>query len=158
MVMVLPILLVLLFGSFEMGRYFLDEHVVLKAVRDGARYASRQKFVNYTCPSTVVAGIETSTRNVVRYGKPVVAVGDQPRLPYWNATTTGGAPSVTVTLTCPTTLDGTEAHSGIYQGRANVPVVTVHASVQYVSLFGLLGMSSGAFNLTAESQAAVMGI
>jgi Flp pilus assembly protein TadG len=55
-----------MFGSFEMGRYFLDEHVVLKAVRDGARYASRQRFTNFTCPAgTVNAGIETATRNVV---------------------------------------------------------------------------------------------
>lgn len=159
MVMVLPILLVLMFGSFEMGRYFLDEHVVLKAVRDGARYASRQNFTNYTCAGpTVSVAVETNTRNVVRYGKPTVVAGDQPRLPYWNATTSGGAPSVTVTLTCPSTLDGTEIQQGIYQNRPNVPVVTVHASVQYNSLFGLLGMGTGNFNLTAESQAAVMGI
>ena len=158
--MVLPMLLVLMFGSFEMGRYFLDEHVVLKAVRDGARYASRQTFTNYTCgsPGTVNAAVETNTRNVVRYGKPTVALADQPRLPYWGATTSGGAPTVTVTLTCPTSLDGTEVHSGIYRGRPSVPVVTVAATVQYNSLFGLLGMGSGAFNLTAESQAAVMGI
>ena len=158
MAMVLPLLLVLMFGSFEMGRYFLDEHVVLKAVRDGARYASRQRFTNFTCPAgTVDATVAANTRNVVRYGKPVVNVGDQPRLHYWQATTSGGQPTITVTLTCPTSLDGTEAHSGLYSTSAHVPIVTVHASVAYDSLFGALGLGSGAFNLTAESQSAVMG-
>ena len=41
MALVVPLLVILMFGSFELGRYFLDEHVVVKAVRDGARYASR---------------------------------------------------------------------------------------------------------------------
>ena len=158
MAMVLPLLLVLMFGSFEVGRFFLDEHVVLKAVRDGARYAARQDFTDYTCPSTVSSGVETDIRNIVRYGKRTVTSADQPRLPYWGATNSGGAQTVTVTLTCPTSLDGTEAHKGIYQFRANVPVVTVHATVQYNSLFGLLNLGSGNFNLTAESQSAVMGI
>ena len=159
MAMVLPLLLLLMFGSFEAGRFFLDEHVVLKAVRDGARYASRQNFSNYTCPSTVNAAAEASIRNVVRYGKQTVALGDQPRLPYWGATNSGGAQTVTVTLTCPTTLDGTaETNKGIYQTRADMPRVTVHATVQYNPLFGLLNLGSGSFNLTAESQSAVMGL
>lgn len=157
MALVLPFLLILMFGSFEMGRYFLDEHVVLKAVRDGARYASRQGFTNYTCPSTVNATVEANTRNVVRYGKTTVAAGDSPRLPYWGATTSGGAPTITISLACPTSLDGTEAHGGLYSTRPDVPVITVHATVEYDSLFGALGLGSGILNLTAESQAAVMG-
>jgi len=35
MAIVTPILVSLMFGSFEMGNYFLSEHVVAKAVRDG---------------------------------------------------------------------------------------------------------------------------
>ena len=36
MALVAPLLLALLFGSVELGKYFLDQHVVVKAVRDGA--------------------------------------------------------------------------------------------------------------------------
>lgn len=157
MAMVMPLLFILMFGSFEVGRYFHDEHVVLKAVRDGARYAARQPFVNFTCPSTVSATVEANTRNVVRYGKVVPGAQDQPRLGYWNATIAGGAQSITVTLACPTSLDGTEAHSGIYAGRPNVPIVTVHATVEYRPMFGALSMGDRIIHLTAESQSSVMG-
>lgn len=164
--MVLPFLLVLMFGSFEVGRYFVDEHVVVKAVRDGARYAARQGFANYTCPGATInnAAIVTNTRNVVRFGKPSPSVSDEPRLGYWNATISGGAQSVTVTLTCPsktvTPPSGTaETMSGIYSfyGTTELPVVTVHATVEYTPMIS--GLSFGrVMNLTAESQATVMGI
>lgn len=159
MAMVLPLLLVLMFGSFEVARYFLDEHVVLKAVRDGARFASRQGFANYPCPSTVVdPTVEANTRNLVRYGKVTPGVQDQPRLGYWNATVAGGAPSITVTLTCPSKTVGTETLSGLYTGpTTTVPVVTVHAIVEFRPMFGALTMGDRIVRLTAESQATVMG-
>jgi len=49
MALVLPLLLVLMFGPFELAHYFWTEHKVVKGVRDGARYASRLGFTNYTC-------------------------------------------------------------------------------------------------------------
>ena len=161
MAMVMPLLLVLMFGSFEVARYFHNEHVVLKSVRDGARYAARQGFANYTCPSTVNATVEANTRNIVRFGKVTPAVGDQPRLGYWNATISGGAQSVTVNLTCPSKTVGTETLSGLYAtaGPATgVPVVTVNAIVEFRPMFGALTMGDRIVRLTAESQATVMGI
>lgn len=158
MALVLPLLMVLMFGSFETGRYFLDEHVVVKAVRDGARYASRQGFSNYTCPGATASTTAVDrTRNIVRFGKVTPVDTDLPRLPYWQALS-DGQPSVQVIVTCPTSLDGTEAHGGLYAGQANVPVVRVLAVVEYQSLFGMLGFGGGILNVTAESQAAVMGI
>lgn len=160
MAMVMPLLLVLMFGSFEVARYFLDEHVVLKAVRDGARYAARHGFANYPCnavgPGTVNSTVEANTRNVVRYGKVAPAVGDVPRLGYWNATITGGAPSVTVTVNCANKVVGTETMSGLYRGPA-VPIVTVNAIVEFRPMFGALTMGDRIIRLTAESQATVMG-
>lgn len=157
MVLVLPLLVVLMFGSFELGKYFLDEHVVVKAVRDGARYASRQGFSQYACPAgTVSADVTNRTRDIVRFGKPNPTVSDVPRLSYWQALS-GGQPSVQVTLSCPTTLDGTEVQGGLYTGKAEVPVVTVLAVVEYQSFFGMFGWSD-ALNVTAASQSAVMGL
>jgi hypothetical protein len=48
MALVLPLLLIILFGSLELGNYFMNEHTLVKAVRDGARFAGRQTFTNYT--------------------------------------------------------------------------------------------------------------
>jgi Flp pilus assembly protein TadG len=76
--MLTPILLVLLFGAFEMGKYFLDEHVLMKAVRDGARYAGRQSFASMPCGGT--ATNETAIKNFVRFGN--IAGTGNPRLPY----------------------------------------------------------------------------
>ena len=158
MAMVLPLLVVLMFGSAELGKYFLDEHVVVKAVRDGARYASRQGFSQYACPAaTVSTDVTDRTRNIVRFGKPNPIVSDPPRLSYWQALS-DSQPSVRVTLACPTDLDGTEAHSGLYAGKAHVPVVTVLAVVEYESFFGMFGWAGTTLNVTAESQSAVMGI
>ena len=44
MALVTPLLMALMFGSFELGNYFYTSHIVAKAVRDGARYASRRGF------------------------------------------------------------------------------------------------------------------
>lgn len=157
MALVLPLLVVLMFGSLEMGKYFLDEHVVVKAVRDGARYASRQGFAQYTCPATVSTDVTNRTRDIVRFGKPNPTAGDVPRLSYWQATS-DGQPSVQVTLACPTSLDGTEAHGGLYAGKANVPVVTVRATVEYKSLSGMFGWAGTSLDVIAESESAVMGL
>src|SRR3546814_16622191 len=76
MALVWPMLILLMFGSFELGNYFLDEHVVLKAVRDGARYAARQNFTTMPCSGTPTA--DAAIKNLVRYGN--IAGSGDPRL------------------------------------------------------------------------------
>ncbi|MCF8709404.1 TadE/TadG family type IV pilus assembly protein [Rhizorhapis sp. SPR117] len=146
MALVTPLLIILMFGAFELGNYFLSEHVVVKSVRDGARYASRQGFSNFTCPSTISSGAVANIQNVTRTGK---VAGGSARLAGWTNNAT-----VTVALTC--TAIG--SYSGIYKGMTNIPVVTVSATVPYNSLFNSLGFSSSSLSLNAESQSAVMGI
>ena len=46
--LVLPILMLLLFGAIEIGRALHDFHVINESVRDAGRYLSR---VPATCPS-----------------------------------------------------------------------------------------------------------
>jgi Flp pilus assembly protein TadG len=154
MALVTPLLLTLMFGSFELGNYFLDNHVVAKAVRDGARYASRRSFSDFTC-SSAATDIVDKTRNLTRTGQ--VATGGTARLPGWTSAT-----SVTVTVTCNTTGNGGSGFTGVYTGLAGMgggaPVVTVTASVPYHSLFQALGFNATALTLNARAQAPVMGI
>ncbi len=147
MALVLPPLMVLMFGSFELGRFFLDEHVVAKAVRDGARYAARQNFTNYSDCSAVPAGVLTNIRNLTRTGK--VVSGGAARLSYWTNPAT-----ITVSVSC--VAPGT--YRGIYTGASNVPIVTVSAVVPYTPLFGSIGFNVSGLKLNARSQSAVMGI
>jgi Flp pilus assembly protein TadG len=145
MALVAPLLLALMLGSYEMGKYFLDEHVVAKAVRDGARYAARQNFSTMPCGGTATA--EAQIKNLVRTGVPT---GGTPRLIYWTDPAT-----ITVTITC----DNTGTYTGIYTGLAGgAHRVEVSAAVPYTPLFGAMGFDATALSLNARSQAAVMGI
>lgn len=148
MALVAPMLIILMFGSFELGNYFLSEHVVVKAVRDGARYASRRAFTNYTCPAATVDS--TMVGNVQELTRTGQLTGGTARLPGWTDNN-----SITVAITCEAT--GT-TYSGIYNGMTDVPVVTISASVPYNSLFNNLGFTSTGLLLNAESESAVMGI
>ena len=144
MALVAPLLITLMFGAFELGNYFLSEHVVVKAVRDGARFAGRQNFSTMPCGGT--PSNLTQIQTLVRTGS---ITGTTPRLAGWSNNAT-----VTIAINC----DDSGEYSGIYNGMDDVPVVTVSASVPYNSLFNNIGFSSTSLLLNAESESAVMGI
>ena len=145
MALVMPLLLVLMFGTFELGYYFLSEHVVQKAVRDAARYAGRLPVASY--PScTVPAGTATSIQRVARTGLPD---GTVQRLQGWTADS-----MTTVTMTC----EAVGRFEGIYKDfPSGVPVIVVKASVPYPSLFGTMGLPAPTLTLNAASQSAGFG-
>jgi Flp pilus assembly protein TadG len=148
MALVTPILMLLLFAPMELGNYFLSEHALSKAVRDGARYAGRRSFDQFTC-STVTSDVIDSTRNIVRTGQ--ITTGGNPRLVGWTSPA-----SITVSVACDS--GGTYSGTGIYRGKAGgAPVVTVAAVVPYASLFQRIGFASASLSLRAQSQSAVMG-
>ena len=150
MALVIPFLLILMFGAFDLGYYFMSEHVVDKAVRDAARYAARLPLADY--PScTVPAGgtAEQQTQRLARFGDP--SGSGTAHLTGWTADS-----MTTVTIAC----DNSSSYGtgGIYADFPNgAPVVTVTAQVPYNTLFGLLGLGSATFNLNAQGQAAVIG-
>jgi Flp pilus assembly protein TadG len=152
MALVAPMLIILIFGSFELGNYFLSEHVVAKAVRDGARYASRRSFADFTCPSTLDTDVIDKVRNLTRTGQ--IASGGTGRLNNW--TSANAISTISVTMNCIAVSGGN--YSGIYNGMANLPKVKVTAAVPYNSLFDNLGFGSSALMLHASSESAVMGI
>lgn len=151
MALMVPLLVTLMFGSFELGYYFYNEHILVKSVRDAARFAGRQSALYTTEPC--VPGIVTGTPvptidNVARYGKSAVLGTDKPKISTWTT-------SVVVTLSCPLR----DTYSGIYKGKSNIPVVTVTANnVTYPSLFKTLGFTSVGLKLNASSESAVMGL
>jgi Flp pilus assembly protein TadG len=146
MALILPLLVVLMFGGLELGYYFYSQHQVVKGVRDGARYASRQSFVALNCDSgTVPLNLRIEIQEVTRTGR--VSLGTS-RVPGWK----NG--DVTVSLTCPTTAITT----GIYAGETNAPQINLVAAVAYRSLFAGVGIIDDTYTLNASQQAAVMGI
>lgn len=156
MALVLPLLLVILFGSLELGNYFMNEHTLVKAVRDGARFAARQSFTNYTsCNGNVGEPAYTNTKNVVMNG---YLSGGSVVTPNIQAT------DISVTTSCKNTAGG-QVMSGIYIGRDvdgdtqdDAQIVTVSATVSYRPVLGAFGFSGLGLNLNAASEAAVAGM
>jgi hypothetical protein len=156
MALVTPLLAVILIGSVELGHFFYNEHILTKAVRDGARFAARQGFANYDCSGEPSATVRDDTRALV---KTSLLSGGTDRIANWADT------DISVTESCVTTataLDSTtETMIGIYDDLSlgGVPIVTVTASVPYTPVIGApLGFSGVGINLNASQQAAVMGI
>ncbi len=160
MALVLPFLLVILFGSVELGNYFMNEHTLIKAVRDGARFAARQNFDNYTgCSGEPSGTVVSDTKNIVMNGYLSGGSAITPNI---------SASDVTLSVSCHSTADGQDM-LGIYRSRfggtcdgsvANgcAQVVTVTASVPYRFILGSFGFSGIGKTLNASSQAAVSGI
>ena len=153
MALVAPLLATIMFGAVELGRYFWDEHLLVKAVRDGARFAGRQNFATMPCGGT--ATNETQIKNLVRYGKTTVSVQDRPRLYYWTDPAT-----ITVQINCYANagVDGARVYDGIYSARANVPIVTVSAAVPYTPIIGAFGFRARGMTLNASNQSPVFGL
>ena len=150
MALVLPIMLLLIFGSVELGNYFLAEHVVDKGVRDAARYAARLPVTSFSCASGTMTD-PTPIQRLARTGAPDGTVA---RLRDW---TSDGM--TTVTVSCDTDTSHVYVGNGIYKDfPMGVPVVTVTASVPFTKLFSTLGIRTASINLNATQQAAVIGV
>lgn len=148
MALVLPMLIILMFGGMEGGYYLWSEHKVLKAVRDGARYASRQAFDKFDCAGgTVSDPAKTNIQNLTRTGR--TDTSGSPKVPNWTANST-----VVVTVAC-----DPAKNTGLYSEMPNgAPIVRVSANFAYPSLFFNLGFAASSLSLRASSQAAVMGL
>ena len=145
LVLILPMALVLLFTSLEAGHFMWSEHKVIEAVRNGARFASRQT-MSTVCPSqtgTIVSDVQTLTRT----GK---LGGTSPVVPGWTANS-----QVTVTYRCATFLS-----TGIYSqlGSAGATVTVSATNLNYPVLFSAFNSFTGAAHLNASASTAVIGI
>ena len=155
MALVAPLLCVIMIGSVELGNFFYNEHILTKAVRDGARFAARQNFSYYesggNCANPTDATLLANVRALVR--KSLLSGSD--RFPDIQDS------EITLSTVCTATVSG-QNMSGIYAGRtggvAGAPVVTVAASIDYTPVIGAFGFRGIGLKLNARQQAAVMGI
>lgn len=149
MALVTPLLLIILFGSVEVGNFFYNEHLLSKAVRDGARFAARQNFSYYTCSGAPTGTVVADTRKIVKTGY-LTPPANSDRLYSWNDST----------ITLDTRCDNTLGLTGIYRGKTTgAPIVTVSATVPYRPIARtLFGFSGVGVNLNATQRAAVTGL
>ena len=160
MALITPLLLGLMFGSLELGNYFLDEHALVKQVRDGARFASRMPLqANYTCPTgsatgTVGAPAVTAIGNVTRTGTVGGTGTGRFNTAYWTRNCGNATQTLTVTVRCIPSAQ----YDGVWQSLpGDIPVVKVSSAIRYRSLLGTLGLANVNLCLTADSEIPVIG-
>lgn len=160
MALVTPLLLALMFGCAEMGNYFNDEHYLVKATRDAARYAARIKDFPYydgKCGATLATTDQVSI-DVNALLKTMLLSSGTDRLPNMPAN------PATVSISCVSSVGGSTP-GGIYSANYNngtttvvAPVVTVTATVPYTPLYQSFGFKGTGYSLNASQQAAVTAI
>jgi hypothetical protein len=166
MALVFPFILVLMFGAFELGNLFLDEHTLTKQVRDGARYASRLPLSeDFVCNSEVFDGDDAAAKaDIIKVTKDgSLADSAQARwTTYWTRTCTGGAPTLSVDIRCvaKTNIDlAADGTTGVYSSLEGnqIPVVKVSGAVKYRSVLASIGIDATNICLKAESDVAMAG-
>jgi Flp pilus assembly protein TadG len=156
MALVTPLLLLIMAGGLEVGNYFMDEHRLVKAVRDGARYVARKDFTYFqncdAAPVDTVVPIENVVADTQALIRTSYLSGGTDQLSNW----TGG--TISVTTRC-STGDGTTNYAGIYKGMANgARKVEISASVNYLPVLAPFGFSLMGATLNAKQEAAVSGV
>lgn len=163
MAMVLPLLIIIMFGSMELGNYFMQEHVVVKQVRNGARFASRLSLSSdYSCPTTIFDADKSEEETGLTPDQQIINVTRTGRVDgsgtarfAEDAEPCGDASAVAVTYRCA----DSDEFGGIYTALdGDVPVVKVAASYRYDSLFNKLGFDATNLCVTAESEVPVAGL
>jgi Flp pilus assembly protein TadG len=160
-----PLMLVLMFGSLELGNLFLDEHALSKQVRDGARFGARLDISEtYDCPSDVFADADADDKIIKVTKDGAVSGSGTPRWTgYWDRACDDGDATVEVDFKCvpKSSVDTADSgNTGLYSTLPgdDIPVVRVTGAVKYRSLFSAIGFDSTNVCLTAESEAAVIGV
>jgi Flp pilus assembly protein TadG len=156
MALVTPLLLLIMAGGLEVGNYFMDEHRLVKAVRDGARFAARKDFTYFqacnAAPVDTVAPIENVVADTQTLIRTSYLSGGTDQLSNWS----GG--TISVTTRC-STGDGTTTYGGIYKDMANgARKVEISASVNYLPVLAPFGFSLMGAKLNAKQEAAVSGV
>lgn len=153
--LVLPLLLILLFGGMEAGHFVWTQHKLAEAVRDGARYAARLPITELCNGTTRVMTSDTENRIklMTRTGQ-VANSNAPPKVPGWTDA------EVVVEPNC-----GQFVTTGFYAayaadyGGAGGPVIAVSATgVAYPSMFNGLGIINPTASLTASSISPGIGL
>ena len=152
--LMLPLLLILLFGGIEAGHFVWTQHKLAEAVRDGARYGARLPLTELCDGATEVMSDEIRDNIVLmtRTGQ-VANASAPPKVPGWTED------QVVVRPNC-----GAYVSTGFYAGYAadfgaGGPVVSVAATnVAYPSMVNALGIIDPVARLSAHSNSPGIGL
>ncbi len=139
-VLVLPVLVLMLFGTIEFGRFLVDYQVANKSVRDSIRYLSRVRDTAITdsCPEGLKPeGVLLEEGDPVDNAINLAMTGSIDRsadclLGYWKNKDT-----IKIRVFCTKNTEP-QIFSGAFEGAAYIPRLTMEAKVSFPSGFGWL--------------------
>jgi hypothetical protein len=170
--LLLPLLVMLLFGGIEVGRALHDFHVVNETVRDAARYMSRVPGVDCTAGAGSfldVAGETFTAAAHLERARAIAMTGDVDTAPpapdllgYWNYPAQKSSVDISVYCianvdTDPDPLVEARAFQGFYANDDFVPHVVLTADVPFTFLFGGLVAAEPTINITLSHNVVVIG-
>lgn len=141
--LIIPLMLLVVFGFYEAGRMYWSYNVVQASARDAARYAARLPIAcDSTGAGTLATADELTVKQLTRTGTPDGS-GD-PLIAGWTEDST-----VDVEITCVANSGG--AMSGRYEGFAYIPTVKVVAAAPYGAMFSGLFPGLTLASVTVEN-------
>jgi Flp pilus assembly protein TadG len=153
---ILPLLLMLLFGIIELGRALYQQNTLYKAVESGARYLARANGVlspvtgcDTTLPAWTSSLEPVYAKNLVVYGQITVAAGSTPLLPNLDDS---DAVTIAAEQRMLTKTDGV---------AVPICVITVHAETAFSGFFGDIVIpftTLETFQILAETEERYIGL
>jgi len=150
----LPLLLILLFGGIEIGRVLHDYHTVVKSVRDAGRFAAR---FPVSCGGSLEATRLQQTQYLALTGSTQTPGDGDYLLAQWT-----DPDSVQVSVVCIDnsggTFTGLYADSGAANGAmAEIPTIQIEATAPFTFLFAAILGLPGELSLTLRHQQVHVG-
>jgi Flp pilus assembly protein TadG len=157
-VMILPVLVLLMLGTIDLGRLLADYQLASQGIRDAARYLSRA--------DPVALGIDCAAGAVDAGSAPALAAMNLAMtgtidgsggyvLGYWTDTSNLPAAGIELTVNCQ---DNSGAvYAGLYDTLAAVPSLRMSADISFPLLNGWLLGRGGTMTFTVRHSVAQMG-
>jgi hypothetical protein len=148
---VMPVMLLLLFGGSEIGRLLIDYHAITKSVRDATRFLTR---VGLTCPGAVpVSGpisnyIDSASNETIARNLAISGSVDNPTGPsdyllkYWT-----NANAISITVNC---IANAGQYSGVYISKPLIPQITMSANVPFALLTGAAFLNISSLTMSVQ--------
>ncbi len=153
-VSILPVLILCLFGTIEIGRVLHDYHVVVKGVRDGTRYLSRFAVDCSGGPGTE-GSIVNAPDNHEQWAKNLTMTGAiNPILPDDYLLAAWGDPGTT--LIARVDCNDPATFEGIFAGDPVVPSITMTAVVKF-DFLGSVPLLPSTINFTVSHKEISIG-
>lgn len=148
---IMPVMLLLLFGGIEIGRLLIDYHAINKSFRDATRYLTR---VGLTCPGAVpVSGpisnyIDTASHETIARNLAISGSVDNPTSPSdYLVSNWTNKNVISITVNC---IQNGGQYAGVFVSSTLIPQITMSANVPFALMAGASFLNINALTMSVQ--------